>query len=136
MQIEYVKELPSLEDYNMLRDAVGWGHSDDASTKNGINGSCYSILAKNEGKTIGMGRVFGDGGTFFIVADIIVLPEFQQKGVGKTIVRMIVEWLKDNCPKNGRVWLFAAKGRESFYEQFGFFSRPTEDFGAGMQLDI
>jgi len=28
--------------------------------------------------------------------------------------------------------LMAAKGRESFYKQFGFVERPNEEFGAGM----
>ena len=33
-----------------------------------------------------------------------------------------------------RTYLGASKGKESFYEKFGFISRPNEDLGAGMIL--
>lgn len=35
-----------------------------------------------------------------------------------------------------KVILLAAKGRESFYEQFGFVKRPNEREGCGMNLVI
>jgi len=33
-----------------------------------------------------------------------------------------------------RTYLGASKGKEGFYERFGFISRPNEDLGAGMIL--
>ena len=33
-----------------------------------------------------------------------------------------------------RTYLGASKGKESFYEKFGFISRPNEDLGPGMIL--
>lgn len=33
-----------------------------------------------------------------------------------------------------RIYLGASKGKESFYEKFGFISRPNEDLGVGMIL--
>ena len=33
-----------------------------------------------------------------------------------------------------RTYLGATKGKENFYEKFGFISRPNEELGAGMIL--
>ena len=33
-----------------------------------------------------------------------------------------------------RTYLGASKGKEAFYEKFGFISRPNESLGAGMIL--
>ena len=33
-----------------------------------------------------------------------------------------------------RTYLGASKGKEGFYEKFGFVSRPNEELGAGMIL--
>ena len=35
---------------------------------------------------------------------------------------------------NIRTYLGASKGKESFYEKFGFVSRPNEELGSGMIL--
>lgn len=36
---------------------------------------------------------------------------------------------------NIRVYLGASKGKEGFYEKFGFVGRPNESLGAGMVLN-
>lgn len=33
-----------------------------------------------------------------------------------------------------RTYLGASKGKENFYEKFGFIARPNEELGAGMIL--
>ena len=48
------------------------------------------------------------------------------------LIKQIDEYKKVN--PDIRTYLGAAKGREGFYEKFGFISRPTEDLGAGMIL--
>ena len=133
MQIELKKELPTLEEYKCFRSAVGWKLVDDKSIAKGLNSSTYSILAKVGDKTIGMGRIVGDGGIFSLIVDIIVIPEFQGQGIGKVIIQNIIDWIKANCVVGSTVWLFAAEGREGFYEKFGFEKRPMDSYGAGMQ---
>lgn len=100
----------------------------------GINGSLHSVVVRFDSNTVGMGRVIGDGGRFFIMVDILVLPKFQGIGIGSAIVTRLIKWVKDNAPWNSRLWLLAADGREGFYERFGFVRRPAPGLGAGMQL--
>jgi GNAT superfamily N-acetyltransferase len=68
---------------------------------------------------------------------VAVKPEYQGKGVGagimQELLKQIDEYKKVN--PNIRTYLGASKGKEGFYEKFGFVSRPNEALGAGMILD-
>ena len=48
------------------------------------------------------------------------------------LLKQVDEYKKVN-PKI-RTYLGASKGKEGFYEKFGFVTRPNEDLGAGMIL--
>lgn len=133
MNIELIEAIPTVAEYKELRHAVGWGLVDDHSLGRGLDSSIYTVLAKTGERTIGMGRIVGDGAIFFLIVDIIVTPEFQGQGIGKAIVQKVMDWIKTNGPEGSTVWLFAVEGREGFYEKFGFKRRPMEGYGSGMQ---
>jgi hypothetical protein len=46
----------------------------------------------------------------------------------------ILAYLKKNVREYLSINLMAAKGREAFYEKFGFFRRPTGEYGYGMAI--
>ena len=50
----------------------------------------------------------------------------------QSLLKQIEEYKKVN--PGIRTYLGASKGREAFYEKFGFVVRPNEDLGAGMIL--
>jgi predicted N-acetyltransferase YhbS len=81
-------------------------------------------------------RVSGDGGYTIFLTDVIVLPEYQEKGIGKALMTKAMKYIKEQFLEKGQggggVNLMSAKGRESFYKQFGFEERPNEKVGAGM----
>ena len=83
---------------------------------------------------MGVARLVSDEGYVAIIADVIVLPEYQENGIGKTMMRKIMTFIKDGLSEGQFVFvnLMAAKDRESFYAQFGFEVRPNEKAGAGM----
>jgi N-acetylglutamate synthase-like GNAT family acetyltransferase len=86
----------------------------------------------DDGKLIGFGRLISDGALYALVCDMIVLPEYQNRGVGSTILKM----LKEICEEYNiqKVWLFAAPRRSEFYLKNGFEIRP--DNAPGMQMKI
>ena len=47
-----------------------------------------------------------------------------------------VDYLKNQLSSGWRIniSLMSKKGKEGFYESFGFVSRPNENFGNGMSL--
>ena len=70
---------------------------------------------------IGFGRAISDGQYQSAIYDVVVLPEYQNNGVGKSIMEAILEKL----PKNGPVLIFVAPGKQSFYGKFGFGNLKT-----------
>lgn len=133
MRVTYDNILP-VADYNYLREAVGWGGLSQKQAETGIKNSAYVVAAKADGKTIGMARVISDGGYVYYIADVVVHPDYQGNKIGKTMMQMIMAYLKDHRSEDEKlsINLMAAKGKESFYKQFGFLERPSDQFGAGM----
>ena len=70
-----------------------------------------------------------------LVPDVIVLPDYQNRGIGKELMSKAMEFINKTFIEKGQtifVNLISAKGRESFYEKYGFEKRPNDKFGAGM----
>ncbi len=69
------------------------------------------------GAMVGLARAFGDGGTVYL-ADVYVLPEHRGAGLGKAIVRAMVE----DGPGAGLRWMLHTSDAHGLYRQFGFAS--------------
>jgi GNAT superfamily N-acetyltransferase len=131
--VQFVHTLEKSE-YNALRKSVGWPELPDRQAAASLNNSAFFVAARHEGKAIGMTRVVGDGGYIAYIADVIVMPEYQGQGIGKTMVDMAMQFISDSMSEGETVFvnLMAAKGKEPFYSKFGFAERPNETHGAGM----
>ncbi|UGV41730.1 GNAT family N-acetyltransferase [Methanococcoides orientis] len=126
-----IKQIPTVEEYQTLREAVGWDRiADPKAADVGLNNSLFCVCAVSDNKVIGCGRVIGDMGIYYYVQDIIVLPKFQGKGLGKNIMDIIIDYLEEHASPGSFVGLMAAKGLSGFYERYGFTKRPSD--GPGM----
>jgi GNAT superfamily N-acetyltransferase len=121
-----VERNPTLEEYRRLRRAVGWLDVETEAIEIGLQNSLFSVCVISENRVIGCGRVIGDSGIYFYIQDIIVLPEFQGKGIGRRIMHAIMEYLRAHARDGAFVGLMAAKGVSKFYEQHGFKKRPPD----------
>jgi ribosomal protein S18 acetylase RimI-like enzyme len=128
MSNEYVlvERVPTASEYHKLRIAVGWECMDLESTEMGLRNSLFSVCVFHKREVIGYGRVIGDGAIFFYIQDIMVLPEHQRKGVGRMIMRAIMNFLDAHARQYTFVGLMAAKGASKFYEKFGFAERAPD----------
>ncbi len=68
-------------------------------------------------------------GYLFYLQDIIVLPAFQGKGLGKRIMTAVMAYIEAYAHLGVFIGLIAAKGVEDFYTQFGFSVRPPQRSG-------
>jgi GNAT superfamily N-acetyltransferase len=128
MSYEFLREVPSVEDYLRLRREAGLGgKSADAAAK-GLPNSLFAVTVFHEGAAVGMGRVIGDGGCFFEVVDIAVAPEHRGKGLGQRIMQEIMNFIERNALPGAYVSLIT--NRPAFYERFGF--KPTSPPDDGM----
>lgn len=134
--IRYLEHTPSAEEFNYLTNSVGWGIRKNNIIDEALRNTLYSLCVYDDNKLIGYGRIIGDKTIFLYIQDIMVIPEYQSKHIGtgimENVLKQINEYKKIN--PNIRTYLGASKGKEAFYEKFGFISRPNEDLGAGMIL--
>ena len=124
-----------VEDFNNLRKSVGWGEMELKLASKTIENALFIITAIFKGKIIGLTRVSGDGGYTVLIQDVIVLPDYQNRGIGKELMSKAMAFINKTFIEKGQtifVNLMSAKGRESFYEKYGFEKRPNDKFGAGM----
>ena len=126
----------SIDNFNYLTDKVGWGTRDNKIIEEALNNTLYSVSINDDNKIIGYGRIIGDKTIFLYIQDIMVIPEYQGQKVGikimNTLLAKVDEYKKVN--PNIRTYLGASKGKEKFYERFGFKTRSNADLGEGMVL--
>ena len=131
--IQYVKEITP-EEYLELRRKVGWCLFPVEEAKAGIDNAYLVICARDGEKAVGVVRLLWDGGYIAMLSDVIVDPEYQGQGIGRFLVESTIQRMKNDMKPGYKVKLnlMAAKGKEPFYEKFGFVQRPNENLGAGM----
>ena len=121
-----VERSPTIEEYQRLREATGWESPDTEAMKTGLSNALYSVCVIYNEEVIGCGRVVGDGGIYFYIQDVIVLPEFQRMGIGQRIMEAVMSYFHSRAHTNAFIGLMAAQGVSQFYKKYGFFERPPD----------
>lgn len=126
----------NVEEFNYLYDVVGWGHYDLNIAIKALSNTLYSVSIYDDDKIIGYGRIIGDGICFLYIHDVMVIPEYQSKKIGTIIMNNLINKVNEVKKENPdlRVYLGASKGKEGFYEKFGFIKRNEAGLGSGMIL--
>jgi ribosomal protein S18 acetylase RimI-like enzyme len=124
--------IPSTGIYRHLRQQAGLSIKSLEAAERGLPNSCFAVQILAGDEVVGMGRVIGDGGCFYQVVDIAVLPEHQGRGIGKMIMREISDYLEREVPDSAYVSLLADGRANELYQQFGF--APTAPASIGMSL--
>lgn len=110
------------EDFIRLKTATGFMNRPLEQVEKALANDLFDVSVLHGGKVIGMGRLVGDGAMYWYLQEIIVLPEYQGQGIGKLIVNRLLEHIKESAVPGTAVeiGLTAVKGKEPFYEKFGF----------------
>lgn len=116
---------PTLDDYLALRELSGLTPKRaDQAGPSLANSWAWRSVRTREGETVAMGRLVGDGGWYFLVADMATLPEHQRKGLGRAILTDLLDEIRERAPEGAYVTLMADLPGQRLYEQLGF-ARPT-----------
>lgn len=93
-----------------------WRTRDDVRTQ--IEGSWRVVGAyrADSGEQIGFARALSDGVGFAYLADVFVLPEHRGHGLGKRMMRLMIE----DGPGADMRWVLFTADAHRLYEQFGF----------------
>lgn len=132
MDIEYVNSI-KVEDYEYLRDSAGWVKLGRGQSEAGLKNSSYIVSAYEGERCIGISRVIWDGGYVAYLADVIVLPEYQGMGIGRSMVRKCEAYVKQLLKPGWKIQIIgiAAFGKDDFYRKLGYRIRPNEISGSG-----
>lgn len=128
----YTNSTPTAQEYNLLRELIGWKAVSDELANVSLDKSIYSVTLRNESQIIGMARIISDGALFYYVQDVIVHPEFQGNGYGHKLMECIEQYLDENAQEGSTIGLFSVTGKESFYSRYAYLERDGEKFGYGM----
>ena len=122
------------EDYNRLRLSVGWQPLVPEQAAAGLRGTAFLVAAMEDGRAVGMARLVSDGGYIAFLADVIVLPEYQGRGIGRAMMERGMVYMRGQMKEGWRTLaaLIAAPGKEPFYEKFGFAALHGDASGTGM----
>ena len=65
-----------------------------------------------------MGRIISDGVSDAYLQDIVILPGYRGKGIGKKLIKFLL----DHCLSKGILWvgLIAEPNQDDFYSSVGF----------------
>lgn len=115
------KNTISLKDYINLRNIVGFSAKDMTKFELVMKNTFLKVSAFNSAnECVGMGRVVGDGFYFFQIVDLIVHPDYQKRGIGAKIMKILDEEIIKTGVKNAFVSLFSSVDKSKFYNKFEF----------------
>lgn len=129
MSYELVPRFPDVDDYRRLRTSAGLDPRTSEAATQGLSGTWFGVSVELGGEVVGMGRIIGDGGCFFQVVDIAVLPEHQKKGLGKRIMAALSAYMEEHVPPSASVSLLADGQAHGLYSQYGFELSAPESLG-------
>lgn len=124
-----VARAPAVEDYNRVRVAASLGRRGPEAAKVGLANTMFGVCVETGERVVGIGRIVGDGGLFFQVVDVAVVPEHQGEGLGAMVMDTLMSWLQGNASTDAYVQLIAEEGTTKFYERYGLRVRTPESSG-------
>ena len=126
-QISLVDNILQAEDFVRLRIEAGFAEVPVDHAKKALQNGLINVSAIYHGELVGMGRLVGGGAMYWYLQEIIILPQFQRKGIGTMIVNHLVDYARANSitGKFTTIGGVSAKGKESFYEKMGFEIIPN-----------
>ena len=104
----------------LYREARWWGDGPDDPAAVGrlVAGSHCVVVARREGRIVGMGRAISDRASDAWIQDVTVSAPLRHRGIGSEIVRRLVDRL--DADGLGWIGLVAENGSHPMYTPLGF----------------
>lgn len=116
------------EEFISLWESV-WGDAPSLEqTKLAMQNTVFRVSVYDGDKAIAMARMIGDMGLCYYIKDVVVHPEYQGKGIGRTLINELLKYINDNGIKGTNVFveLAAVPDKMPFYEKLGFTTNEAQ----------
>lgn len=89
MSVTIVHRTSSVEEFESIVESVGFRAHDHPAVQTASANTVFCVCAEEEGRTVGVGRVVGDGAISFFLTNVMVRPSHQRRGIGTLIVKAL-----------------------------------------------
>lgn len=122
---------PPLADYLRLRADSGLSPVTEAQGEPALVNSWAWVHVRHRarGEVVAMGRVIGDGGWYFHIADMATLPQHQKKGLGQAVLETLIAKIREDAPPRPYVTLMADEPGRPLYAKLGFVETAPHSLG-------
>lgn len=128
---ELIGSPPPLAAYLRLRAESGLSPKRPDQARPALENSwawCH-VVDTSTGAVVGMGRVIGDGGWYFHLADMATDPQHQRRGVGRAVIDHLLTRIEQQAPEAPYVTLMADRPGVRLYESVGFVPSAPATIG-------
>jgi ribosomal protein S18 acetylase RimI-like enzyme len=100
MRYELREELPTVQQFQALRDAAGMSERSREGVERGLPNSVYgvTVVEVSSGDVVGMARIVGDGGSVYHICNMAVHPDHQRRGLGSRMMDAIMAYIEETRP--------------------------------------
>tara|TARA_B110000881_G_scaffold102142_1_gene89676 strand:+ start:316 stop:741 length:426 start_codon:yes stop_codon:yes gene_type:complete len=114
-------EKVNWNDVSDIIKSVDWGNRSADVLEAAFRKSSFVRFAFDGDNLIGFGRTVDDGAFYGWIVDLVVIPEYQGKGIGSYILKELERDLEPFCT----TMLTAAPGKSPFYEKLGWLKQTS-----------
>ena len=131
-----VDGVPPLDRYLMLRRDAGLTPVSAEQGAAALPGSWFACHVIHEGSAqiVGVARLLGDGGWYFHVVDLALLPDHQRRGLGDAVLTRLLDQIRSRVPVGAYVTLMADQPGRRLYERHGFVDASPRSIGMAQRL--
>ncbi|MGP9694190.1 GNAT family N-acetyltransferase [Brachybacterium sp. AOP25-B2-12] len=118
--VDIAVETPGADEAAVLYDEVGWSTytRDRAVLGRALDGSAVVVTARHRGRLVGLARVVGDGAVIAYLQDVLVVPRWRRRGLGRLLVDAAFAPFAE--VRQQVLLTDAEPGQRAFYEELGF----------------
>ena len=118
----------SAEEFVLLWESV-WGQGPSIEqTRLAMDNTLFRVSIYDGERIVAMARAIGDKGLCYYIKDVIVLPEYQGKGLGRMLINELLSFINENGVPETNIFveLCAMPDKIPFYEKFGFSANEAQ----------
>lgn len=126
-----IKNNIDVDDFVRIRQLVGWNTIPEDLIIRALNNSMINISVFDGNNCVGIGRIVGDSVLKGMLTDIMVVPNYQGKGIGKIIVTSLIKKLKSliKCGDCFQLEANPTSSNREFYIKCGLKYKPENQDG-------
>ena len=118
----------SAEEFILLWETV-WGQGPTLEqTKLAMEHTLFRVSVFDGDRIVAMARMIGDLGLNYYIKDVVVIPEYQGRGIGRLLINELLKFVNDHGIRDTGIFveLCAMPDKMPFYEKLGFDTNEAQ----------